>query len=142
VRCGADLQSVHEFRCYDNIHLCKLVALYTANAYSAEREMSASVCTRFVAGISLVLWFTGNVAACGHRHRDASALCRLTEFGTVLTDAWSVVRDRALMKPVTVDHLTSAAAEPALMPPSSSSSSAGSISSGDNGVTTVSGMVY
>ena len=102
-----------------------------------------SLCTRFVAGISLVLWFSGSVAACGHRHRDASALCRLTEFGTVLTDAWSVMRDRALMKPVTVDHLSSAAAEPALMPPlSSSSSSAGSSSSsGDNGVTMVSGMV-
>jgi len=27
-----DLQSVHGFRCYDNIHVCKLIALYTANA--------------------------------------------------------------------------------------------------------------
>jgi len=45
-----DLQSVHGFRCYDNTDVCKLIALYTANAYSAEREMSASACTRFVAG--------------------------------------------------------------------------------------------
>ena len=38
----ADLQSVHGLRCYDNIHACMLIALYTANAYScAEREMSA-----------------------------------------------------------------------------------------------------
>jgi len=42
VHCWADLQSVHGFRCYDNIRVCKLIALYTANAYSAEREMSAS----------------------------------------------------------------------------------------------------
>jgi len=38
------LQSVHGF--CDNIHLCNLIALYTANAYSAEREMSASACIR------------------------------------------------------------------------------------------------
>jgi len=42
----ADLQSVHGFRCCDSIHECKLIALYTANAYSGEREMSASACTR------------------------------------------------------------------------------------------------
>ena len=42
----AHLQSAHGFRCYDNIHVCELIALYTANAYSAEREMSANVCTR------------------------------------------------------------------------------------------------
>jgi len=29
---------------------CKLVVVDTANAYSAEREMSASVCTRSMAG--------------------------------------------------------------------------------------------
>jgi len=45
----ADLQSVHGFRCYDNMHVCKLIALYTANEYSAEREMSASACTRSMA---------------------------------------------------------------------------------------------
>ena len=45
VQCCADLQSVHKFHCYDNTHVCKFVALYTANAYSAEREMSASACT-------------------------------------------------------------------------------------------------
>ena len=43
---GADLQSVNGFRCYDNIHECKLIALHAANAYSAERKMSASACTR------------------------------------------------------------------------------------------------
>ena len=43
---GADLQSVHEFRYYDNMH----VALYTAYAHSGEREMSASACTRSMAG--------------------------------------------------------------------------------------------
>jgi len=47
-----DLQSVLRFRCYDNIHICKLIALYTANAYSTEHEMSASACTRSMAGYS------------------------------------------------------------------------------------------
>jgi len=47
----ADLQSVHGFRCYDNTHVCKLIALCTANAYSSEREMSASACTRCMAGL-------------------------------------------------------------------------------------------
>jgi len=47
-----DLQSVHAFRCYDSIHACNLIALYTASAYSAEREMSASACTHSVAGLS------------------------------------------------------------------------------------------
>ena len=42
----ADLKSVHGLRCYDNTHVCMLIVLYTANAYSAEREMSASACTR------------------------------------------------------------------------------------------------
>jgi len=41
----ADLQSVQGFRCYDNIEVCKLIALYTTNAHSAEREMSASTHT-------------------------------------------------------------------------------------------------
>jgi len=41
---------VHGFRCYDNTHVCKLIVLYTANVYSAEREMSASACTRCMAG--------------------------------------------------------------------------------------------
>jgi len=48
----ADLQSLHRFRCYDNIHVCKLIALYTANAYSAEREISASACSRSIAGLN------------------------------------------------------------------------------------------
>ena len=46
----ADLQSVHGLRCYDSTHVYNIVALYTANAYSAEREMSASACTLSVAG--------------------------------------------------------------------------------------------
>jgi len=33
-------------------HTCKLIALYTPNAYSAEREMSVSACTRSVAGLN------------------------------------------------------------------------------------------
>jgi len=47
----ADLQSVHGFRCYDNIHVRKLIVLYTANAYNADREMSASACTRSMPGL-------------------------------------------------------------------------------------------
>jgi len=35
-------------------HVCKLIALCTANAYSAEHEMSASTCTR---SNSLYGWF-------------------------------------------------------------------------------------
>jgi len=49
----AGLQSVHVFRCYDNIHVRKLIALFTANAHSAEHEMSASACTYSVAGYNL-----------------------------------------------------------------------------------------
>ena len=40
---------MHRLHCYDNIHVCKLIALYTANAYSTERKMSASACTRSMA---------------------------------------------------------------------------------------------
>ena len=40
------------FRCCDNIHVCKLIALYTANAYGAEREMSASACTHSMPGFT------------------------------------------------------------------------------------------
>jgi len=46
----ADLRSVHGFRCYDDIHVCKLIVLHTANAYSTEREMSASACTHSMTG--------------------------------------------------------------------------------------------
>jgi len=49
----ADLQSVHGFRCYDNMHVCKLIALYNANAYSAECEMPESACTRSVSGLQV-----------------------------------------------------------------------------------------
>jgi len=45
-----DLQSVHGFRCYDNIHVCKFIALYTANVYSSECEISASACTHSLYG--------------------------------------------------------------------------------------------
>jgi len=41
---------MYGFRCYGNAHVSKLIALYTGNAYSAEREMSASACTRSMAG--------------------------------------------------------------------------------------------
>jgi len=55
VHCWVDLQSVHGFHCCDNTHVCKLMALYTANAYSAECEMSAGACTRSVASWIVVL---------------------------------------------------------------------------------------
>jgi len=38
-------------------HVCKLMALYTANAYSAEREIPASACI-------LALWLVSNVCGC------------------------------------------------------------------------------
>jgi len=38
----AELQSVHGIRCYYNIQVYMLIALYTANVYRAEHEMSAS----------------------------------------------------------------------------------------------------
>jgi len=50
----ADLQSVHGFRCCNSMHVCKLIALYVANAYRAEREMSASACTRSMASSYLI----------------------------------------------------------------------------------------
>ena len=52
MHCWADLQSVRAFRCYDNIHVCMLMVLCTANTYSAKHEMSASACTRSMAGLS------------------------------------------------------------------------------------------
>jgi len=54
VQYWADMQSVHGFRCCDNIHVCKLIALYSANAYTAEHEMSASARTRSMPGCCLV----------------------------------------------------------------------------------------
>ena len=48
------LQSVHGLHCYDNIHVCKLITLYTANAYSVEHEMSGSVCTCSAAGYYII----------------------------------------------------------------------------------------
>jgi len=50
---------VHGFRCYDNIQVCKLIALYNVNAYSAEREMSASICL-----YSFYAWFICYVNLC------------------------------------------------------------------------------
>jgi len=50
-----DLQSAHGFRCYDNMHVCKLIALYTVNVYSTESEMSAGACIGSIAGIRLVV---------------------------------------------------------------------------------------
>jgi len=44
VQYWVDLQSLHGFCCYDNVHVCKLRALYTANVYSVECKMSASAC--------------------------------------------------------------------------------------------------
>ena len=55
VHYGADLQSVHGFRCCDNIHVCNLIALFTANVYSTDCEMSASACTHSVAGYVIVI---------------------------------------------------------------------------------------
>ena len=42
---------MHGVCCYDSIHVCKLTALYTTNAFSAKRKMSASACTRSMAGL-------------------------------------------------------------------------------------------
>ena len=46
------LQSLHGFRCYDNIHVCKLIALYTANMYSTEREISVISYVSFITTVS------------------------------------------------------------------------------------------
>jgi len=70
----ADLQSVHLFRCYGNIHVRKLVALYTTNAYSAEREMSASACTRSIAG-----WFAVQAKVTSPEKSFLSCDCLLGE---------------------------------------------------------------
>ena len=53
VHCWTDLQSVHRFCCYDNIQVCMLIALYTANMYSTKSEMSVSACTGCVADFNL-----------------------------------------------------------------------------------------
>ena len=46
----ADLQSVYGFRCLTAYTKNTYCDVYTANAYSSERDMSASACTRFMAG--------------------------------------------------------------------------------------------
>jgi len=63
---------VHGLRCCDNKHVCKLITLYTADAYrySAEREMSASA----VLALSLVL-------------RCVAALCETVSSGAVRHNA-------------------------------------------------------
>ena len=77
VHCWADLQSVHGFRCYDNIHVCKLIALYATYAYSAKREMSASACIRSIAGyvcVTVCLSRPGTdpwSSVCWHKHETA-----------------------------------------------------------------------
>jgi len=79
----ANLQSVHMFRCYDNIHVCKLITLYSANAYSAERKMSASACTRSVPGLCYFHTFT-----------DLSVqLCQI-EFYILVFIAWRSVTEK------------------------------------------------
>jgi len=75
----ADLQSVHGFRCYNNIHVCKFIALYTAHAYSAEREMSASACM-----LSLRL------VCSGHRRGDTACYRRDTDEPDALKAATDV----------------------------------------------------
>jgi len=61
----ADLQLVHGFRCPENIHLCKLIALRTANAYNAGHEMSASACTQSVLVMIII-----------RSHRSQYCVCR------------------------------------------------------------------
>ena len=46
------LQSLHRFRCYDSIHVCKLIALYTANTYSAEFEIAVISYVSFITSVS------------------------------------------------------------------------------------------
>jgi len=74
------LQSVHGFRCYDNIYVCKLIALYAANAYSAEREMSASACTRSMP-VSITCGFVVQQAV-----QQNSQLIEQVEFGHISSD--------------------------------------------------------
>ena len=80
----ADLQPVHGFRCYDNIHVCKRIALCTANAYSAEREMSASACTDSMpAGLIMSRVFIDNFS--GRVEQSASCVC-LSMFHEMTSD--------------------------------------------------------
>ena len=44
---------MHEFRCYDNIHVYKLIALFTASAYSTEYEIAVSLVTYYAVNESL-----------------------------------------------------------------------------------------
>jgi len=64
----ANLQSVHGFRCYDNAHVYKLIALYTANAYSTKHKMSSSACTRCMAGLK----FAGLVLASDSQNKGSN----------------------------------------------------------------------
>jgi len=75
--------------CYDNIHVCKLIVLYTANAYSAEGNMSASGCTRSMAGCSNcthILWTLNNF----HRYKPHSLNQQVTRCHIYLTESNTV----------------------------------------------------
>jgi len=83
VQYSADLQSVHGFRCYDNIQVCRLIALYAANAYSAEREMSPSACTRTTAGLAYFRLSTGVIMEKKRKH--------LLHYKTHVVDVYSKI---------------------------------------------------
>ena len=93
----AYLQSVHRFRCYDNTHVCKLIALYAANAYSAKREMSASACTRSMTGSFIV--FGGTRLLCA---LEAGSV----EWLSCVADCCSVILVNIVASVVCSLHLT------------------------------------
>jgi len=88
----ADLQSVLGFCCYDNTHVCKLIALRTANAYSAEHKMSANACTRSVVGL-LVVWLAR------HWYQSSVLALRASAKGAKTLSMRSPVADEERMRP-------------------------------------------
>jgi len=72
----ADLQSLHGFRCFDNIHVCKLIALYTTNAYSANCVISASACTCSMYGYHCAYEYHKIYYLCSSKHAVPSAFCK------------------------------------------------------------------
>ena len=66
VHYGADLQSMHGFRCYGNIHVCNL-SLLTSNMYTAKGETSATAGSRSMTSSFYLLSFFSSPNLSGRR---------------------------------------------------------------------------
>jgi len=85
VHCLADLQSVHEFRCYNN---------------SAESEMSASACTRSMPGFTVITPHRSTTHVdTAYCYRPSRVVCRSVCLSLCLHVYRSLVRSVTVVSP-------------------------------------------